>query len=105
MIFENVMSPFVKITHEGNKKRVGRKLYYAPNLYGMVSGKSHVTYEELVTSCKNCSKHGHYVFTCPEEPKCFRCRRPGHKAYDCPGTGLRDREPPLLPTIPPTDPP
>ena len=32
LIFENVMSPFVKITHEGYKKRVGRKLYYAPNL-------------------------------------------------------------------------
>ena len=37
MIFENVMSPFVKITQEGYKNRVGRKLYYAPNLYGMVS--------------------------------------------------------------------
>ena len=32
MIFENVMSLFVKNTNERYKKRVERKLYYAPNL-------------------------------------------------------------------------
>ena len=39
-IFENMKSLFVRITHEGYKKRLGRKLYYAPNLFGIVSHKS-----------------------------------------------------------------
>ena len=59
LIFETIKSPFVRVTHKGYKKLFGRKLYYAPNMYGIVSEKSHMTHQELEPKCNRCLVEGH----------------------------------------------
>ena len=82
--FGKIMTPFIKINHEGVNKPFGERLYYAPGIFGWVKIISHRSYASVQIWCTNCRMQGHLMWNCKTERTCFKCRKSGHDVAECP---------------------
>ena len=87
--FGKVMTPFIRIYHEGIRKPFGDKLFYAPGIFGWVKRVSHRSYASAQIWCTNCRMQGHLMWNCSTPRTCFKCRKPGHDVAECPLVKVR----------------
>lgn len=72
-----------KITHEGLKRSIERKIYVGPNIPAWIKQQSHQPLANFKLKCKRCLQEGHLHYGCEKQIRCFKCKKEGHQGREC----------------------